>query len=111
MKRTTSSSRASRSPSRWYRARSRSSSSLLASGDSAAGSPNRTAGVTCHISPFRADVKPAGWSAHSGRVLHHFQPFFEAGDGEYALNGLGPAHDHDPAAGLAGALVGGHEAA
>src|ERR687894_3060036 len=103
---TTSSSLASRSPSRWYRTRSLSSSSLLASGDSAAGSPNRTAGVTCHISPFRADVKPAGVLADSGCVVHHLEPLFQAGDGEYALHGLGSTNDHDPAAGPAGPPVG-----
>src|SRR3954447_13726407 len=107
----TSSSRASRQPSRWYRSRSLSSANLLASGDSAAGSPNRTAGVTCHISPFRGDVKPGGASAHGGCVIHHLEPLLQAGDGEDALHRLGPADDHEPPAALTGALVGGDEAA
>src|SRR5215208_3448988 len=111
MKRTTSSSRASRSPSRWYRTRSLSSASLLASGDSAAGSPNRTAGVTCHISPFRGDVKRGGVSGHGGCVIHHLEPLLQAGDGENALHRLRSAHDHETPPAVFGALVGGDEAA
>src|SRR4051794_17806268 len=106
MKRSTSSSRASRSPSRWYRSRSLSSVSLRASGDSAAGSPNRTAGVTCHISPFRGDVKPGGASAHGGCVIHHLEPLLQAGDGEDALHRLGPSVDHEPPAPPPRPLVG-----
>ena len=52
-----------------------------------------------------------GWSAHCRCVIHHLEPLLQAGDGEDALHRVRAAHDHDSAARLASALVGGDETA